>query len=174
MSVKKTTRKASIGWQHFDGNQNRYMLVHLGRGGGTRDISIPVDSTKGDILKEMLNIFFPNGGSIFGNASAMKFMLCNFKGDEIKHEGFSLAAYIAEHKLSKVQMYLFLKVEEGNETISLSDSEEDLPLRTAFESRNERAQSSSILLGSSSEKKHWRTARVSSLLVFIIGPICRF
>ena len=79
MSVKKTTRKASIGWQHFDENQNRYMLVHLGRGRGTRDISILVDSTKGDILKEMLNIFFPNGGSIFGNASTMKFMLRNYE-----------------------------------------------------------------------------------------------
>ena len=55
----------------------------------------------------------------------MKFTLRNFKGDEIKHEGFSLAPYIAEHMLSKVRMYLFLKVEEGNETISLSDSEED-------------------------------------------------
>ena len=153
MSVKKATRKVSIGWQHFDENQNRYVLVRLGRGGGTRDISIPVESTKDDILKEMLDIFFPNGSSIFGSASTMKFTLRNFKGDEIKHEGFSLAAYIAEHKLSKVRMYLFSKVEEGNETISLSDSEEDLP--TAFESRNEGAQSSSILLGSSSERKNF-------------------
>lgn len=54
MPVKKTTRKISIGWQHFDEIQNRYTLVRLNRGGGTRHISIPTDSTKDDILKEML------------------------------------------------------------------------------------------------------------------------
>ena len=152
MSEKKTTRKVSIGWQHFDENQNRYVLVRLGRGGGTRDISISIDSTKDDVLKETLDIFFPKGDSIFGNASTMKFTLGNFKGDEIKHEGFSLAAYIMKHKLSKVRIYLLSKVEEGNRTISLSDSEDDLPI--AFASRNEEAQSSSILLGSSSEIKN--------------------
>ena len=82
----------------------------------------------------------------------MKFTLGNFEGDEIKHEGFSLAAYITKHKLSKVQVYLLSKVEEGNKAISLSDSEDNLPI--AFESQNEEAQSSSILLGSSSERKN--------------------
>ena len=54
----------------------------MGRGGGTRDVSIPIDSTKDDILKEMLDIFFPCGNSVFGNASIMKFNLGNFKGDK--------------------------------------------------------------------------------------------
>ena len=153
-SVKKTTRKVSLGWQHFDNSQNRYVLVRIGRGGGTRDVSIPIDSTRDDILKEMLDLFFPSGNSIFGSASTMKFNLGNFKGDEIKHDGFSLAGYITQHKLSKVRLYLLSKVEEGNETISLSDSDEELP--PAFEIQNDEAQSSSTLLGSSSERKKIR------------------
>mgnify|MGYP002803975490 FL=1 len=126
----------------------------MGRGGGTRDVSIPFDSTKDDILKEMLDIFFPCGNSVFGNASIMKFNLGNFKGDEIKRDGFSLAGYIAQHKLSKVRLYLLSKVEEGNETISLSDSEEELP--PAFDIQHDEAHSSSSLLGSSSERKKIR------------------
>lgn len=81
-------------------------------------------------------------------------MLANFKGDEIKHEGFSLAAYIAQHKLSKVRMYLLSKVEKESETLSLSDSEDDPPI--ALDSPNEEGQSSSILIGSSCERKNIR------------------
>ena len=129
-SVEKTTRKVSLGWQHFDNSQNRYVLVRIGRGGETRDGSIPIDSTRDDILKETLDVF-PSGNSIFGNASTMKFNLHNFKGDEIKYDGFSFAGYITQHKLSKVRLYLLSKVEEGNETISLRDSDVELP--RAFE-----------------------------------------
>ena len=65
-----------------------------------------------------------------------------------------MAGYITQHKLSKVRLYLLSKVEEGNETISLSDSDEELP--PAFEIQNDEAQSSSTLLGSSSERKKIR------------------
>ena len=77
----------------------------------------------------------------------MTFNLGNLKGDEIKHDSFSLAGFITQHKLSKVRLYLLSKVEEGDETISLSDSDEELP--RAFEIQHDEAQSSSTLLGSS-------------------------
>jgi hypothetical protein len=61
----------------------------------------------------------------------MKFELGNFKCEEIKDEGFTLARYITQHKLSKVRIYLLSKLEKGNERVSLSDSENELP--SAFE-----------------------------------------
>jgi hypothetical protein len=99
----------------------------MGRGGGARDISLPVCSTKEEILKEIIAIFFTNGNSVLGDACAMKFELGNFKCKEIKDEDFTLARYITQHKLSKVRIYLLSKLEEGNERVSLSDSEDELP-----------------------------------------------
>ena len=57
-------------------------------------------------------------------------------------------------KLSKVRLYLLSKVEEGNETISLSNSEEELP--PAFDIQHNEAHLSSSLLGSSSERRKIR------------------
>ncbi|CAB4007487.1 Hypothetical predicted protein [Paramuricea clavata] len=132
----------------------------MGRGGGARDISLPVCSTKEEILKEMISIFFTNGSSVFGDACAMKFELGNFKCEEIKDEGFTLARYITQHKLSKARIYLLSKLEEGNERVSLSNSEDELPsafeLPPAFDSPDHECQSSAILLGSSLERSRLR------------------
>ena len=65
------------------------------------------------MMKEIMAYFFSDGSSIYRNVSTKTFMFANFMGDEINHEDFSLAAYMAQHMSSKVRMYLLSKVNEG-------------------------------------------------------------
>jgi hypothetical protein len=56
--------------------------------------------------------------------------------------------------LSKVRLYLLSKSEEMNESVSLSDSEDELP--PAFGILDDEPQSSNTLLGSSVERSSLR------------------
>ena len=71
---KITHRKVLIGWQHSDKVKNKY---------GSRDISVPINSTTTDIIEQMKLVFFPDGKSVFGSASRMKMSLGDFKYEEI-------------------------------------------------------------------------------------------
>ena len=154
LPMKISQHKVSVGWQHFDDKKNRYVSVRMGRGGGTRDIVFPLCATKEEIMKEMLDIFFPSGKCVFGDSSIMKFALGNFKCDEIKDGDFTVGKYIAQHKLSKVRLYLLSMSEEMNESVSLSDSEDELP--PAFGILDDEPQSSNTLLGSSVQRSGLR------------------
>ena len=124
---KKTHRKISIGWQHFDKVKNKYISVRLSKGGGSRDISVPINSTRPDISEQMKLVFFPEGKSVFGNASRMKMSLGDYKYEEITDGDFTLMNYVKLHKLSKVRLYLLTKSVDDIENIfESSDSEEEL------------------------------------------------
>ena len=148
---KKTHRKISIGWQHFDKVKNKYISVRLSKGGGSRDISVPINSTRPDILEQMKLVFFPEGKSVFGNASRMKMSLGDYKYDEITDGDFTLMNYVKLHKLSKVRLYLLTKSVDDIENIfESSDSEEEL--RPAFHEHGR----TSGLIGSVSERSNLR------------------
>ena len=85
------------------------------KGGGTRDVDIPVTATRDDILKTCIELFFPDGFSEFaGAASGLEFRLANFKNEKIENTlcigevevPFTLVNYIRAYQTNKVRLYL--------------------------------------------------------------------
>ena len=96
-------------------------------------------------------VFFPEGKSVFGNASRMKMSLGDYKYEEITDGDFTLMNYVKLHKLSKVRLYLLTKSVDDIENIfESSDSEEEL--RPAFHEHGH----TSSLIGSVSERSNLR------------------
>ena len=59
-------------------------------GGGTREISVPIQSSHVEVLSIMKEVYFPDGMSTFGDADIMTFKVGNFKDGEVE-EQFTLA-----------------------------------------------------------------------------------
>ena len=139
-----TSKKIQIGWQHYNESERRYVSLRLVKGGGTREISVPMQSSYVEVLGIMKEVFFPDGKSSFGDADNMTFKVGNFKGEEVE-EQFTLAKYIAKYKLSKVRLYLLSKITDDD------DSELFTPV---FD--NEQDTFSDGLLGTSNERNSFR------------------
>lgn len=112
---KKKTNKIQLGWLHFDEKKQKFISVRLMKGGGTRDVDIPVTATRDDILKTCIELFFPDGFSEFaGAASGLEFRLANFKNEKIENTlcigevevPFTLVNYIRAYQTNKVRLYL--------------------------------------------------------------------
>ena len=121
-----TTRKVYAGWQHYDRRQKRYMSVRLINGGGMRNIDIPIEATKAEIINQLKAVFFPDGTCIFGKTFEMQFTLGNFKCEEVSEENFTLSGYIHRNRLTKCRLYLLSKLYE--DMISSDSDSEDLQL----------------------------------------------
>lgn len=111
--VTSRTRNINLGWMHYDTKKNKYVSVRYARGGGSRDVSLPVDSSKQDIIVYARELFFPENESIFGSVSQMTFTLGNFKEEEVDDvvDGapFTLDGYFKTFKLSRARLYLLTK-----------------------------------------------------------------
>ena len=131
---KIKTRKIQLGWLHFDEKKQKFVSVRLIKGGGTRDVDVPMTFTKDDIMKLCMELFFPNGNSEFaGDAKRLNFRLANFKNEKIEdilHVGemevpFTITNYIRAYQTNKVRLYLTSSqknmsiVEEENEISAL-------------------------------------------------------
>ena len=104
----QTSKKIQIGWQHYSENEKRYVSVRLVTGGGTREISVPIQSSYVEVLRIMKEVYFPDGMSTFGDEDVMTFKVGNFKGEEVE-ERFTLAKYITKYKLTNVRLYLLTR-----------------------------------------------------------------
>ena len=54
-----TSKKIQIWWQHYNESERRYVSVRLLKGGGTREISVPMQSSYVEVLGIMKEVFFP-------------------------------------------------------------------------------------------------------------------
>ena len=107
-------RKVQLGWKHFKEEEDAYVLVPLAKGGGSRQVELPLSTTKFHLLKTCKTIFFfPNGNSFFGKEE-MAFDLANFKNDKIEvtvnvdgsELPFTIKNYIDAYKVKNVRVYL--------------------------------------------------------------------
>ena len=53
----QTSKKIQIGWQHYSENEKRYVSVRLVKGGGTREISVPIQSSYVEVLSIMKEVY---------------------------------------------------------------------------------------------------------------------
>ena len=73
------------------------------KGGGTREIFVPIQSSYVEVLRIIKKVYFPDGTSTFGDEDVMTFKVGNFKEEEVE-EQFTLAKYVAKYKLMKVRL----------------------------------------------------------------------
>ena len=157
----RSSKKVQVGWQHFNNQENRYVGVRMVKGGGTRELSIPLNASSREVLDLMKDVFFPDGISAFGSTNEMTLKLGKFKCEEV-NEDFTLAKYIAKHKLTKVRLYILTRLSEKQEKKSevhyVSDDDSDL-LTPAFGAKGTSPRDHSDLLGSSEERKSLRESQ---------------
>lgn len=129
-----TTRKVHVGWMHF--MENSYKSIRQANGGGTRDLALPLNANKKEVIDAAKQYFFPNGKSQFGNEEDMHFSLANFKKEEIPSDNidvngtqlpFTISSYANATKLPRLKLYLTSKpLVEGNSAVKelVEDDEE--------------------------------------------------
>ena len=101
------------------------MSVRLLKGGGTRTVSVEVNSNVQDLVKIGKSIFFPNGESFFGNIAEMRFSVGNFKCQEIVNN-LTLSKYIDENALSRNRVRRYLMTKSDKKHCESLESDDDL------------------------------------------------
>ena len=150
-SGKEKTKKVQLGWKHFKEEAEDYFLVPLVKGGGCRQVELPLSTNKYELMKTCKGLYFPDGTSIFGKEEEMTFDLANFKNEKIEvtvsvdgnELPFNIRNYIDAHKVKNVRIYLL------SQKLFDYDSEEDpLPLMDI-----KSVDSGTALIGSTEERK---------------------
>ena len=111
---KVKTRRIQLGWLHFDEHSGRFVAMRLNRGGGTREVDVPLSADVSEIIHIAQEIFFPEGRCAFGNLSDMDVALANFKCERLESymsngEPLTLHRYIDACKATKIRVYLQTK-----------------------------------------------------------------
>lgn len=111
---KVKTQRIQLGWLHFDEHSGRFVAMRLNRGGGTREVDVPLSADVSEIIHIAQEIFFPEGRCAFGNLSDMDVALANFKCERLKSymsngEPLTLHRYIDACKATKIRVYLQTK-----------------------------------------------------------------
>lgn len=152
------TKKVQLGWKHFRDEDNTYVQVPLSKGGGTRTVDVPVDTTRSDLREISKDLFFPLGKSIFGTADEMLVDLSNFKDDKINETiqvgdsimPFNITNYMEAHKIKNVRIYMRTK------KICTDESDEELEHSVFCEDddiEHSELRENSLLMGSSEGRK---------------------
>ena len=82
INIKKSRRsikKIQVGWLNYDNDKRRYIAVRQSRGGGTRDVNVPLGVTVELIIQTAMEFFFPDGVSPYGVLSDMEVNLANYR-----------------------------------------------------------------------------------------------
>ena len=74
---------------HYNEKDRRYIAVRMAKGGGTREVSLPLGSTSEEVMEAMKGILFPDRTSVFGSMDQMTFALGNFRCNKIVHDKFT-------------------------------------------------------------------------------------
>lgn len=161
---KKRTWKIQIGWIHFNEKQERCISVKLQKGGGTREVHVPLNENVQKIVDIASKIFFQNGMSTFGPLEDLDVSLANFRSETLPlhtPEGneFTLQYYIMSNKATRVRMYLKTQitstVHRHTPMIHITDDNNDL-LNPVFPG-NEGEDAVSQILGTSPEREQLKS-----------------
>ena len=90
-----------FGLLHYSEEKGKYLPVRYIKGGGTREIEVPAEVTRVELLQIAKQTFFPDGTNNFGSIDSMACSVANFCGDEMADTTLStLGQYVEKHKLS--------------------------------------------------------------------------
>lgn len=116
-SAMKEKKKVEVGWIH-EGKQ-----VRSPRGGGTRKIDLPKQSTKDSILEEVKPLFFPNGNSQLGKVEDFDFTLADFSQRDIDEQ--TIDELYSAAKMSTLRLYVVTKRKDGSRGVGPKDDVND-------------------------------------------------
>ena len=128
---QKSSKKVQIGWMHYNKEQQRYVPVRMAKGGGARDIDMPVDANIEHVKESSASLFFPNGTSYFGKLDEMELNVGNYRGDvlsSLKDESgvshvFSIQKYYEINKTTRARLYLMSRQKSSLLSAPQSDPE---------------------------------------------------
>jgi hypothetical protein len=106
LSAKKELHKVHLGWYHFDEKKNSYVHVRAKAGGGKRTLMLNKNMNKNSIIKECLDLFYPNGKSQHGELKDMNVELTDFQLKPLEDEETTLGDIIDRAKLQFIHFYL--------------------------------------------------------------------
>lgn len=120
LSAKKPVHKVHLGWYHFDEKKKIYLHVRAKAGGGKRTLLLSKSMNKQSIIKECLDLFFPNGKSQHGELKDMDVELTDFQLKPLEDEETTLGDIIDRAKLQFIHFYIRTRLQRLN-----SDHDED-------------------------------------------------
>lgn len=160
-SEKEKTKKVQLGWKHFKEEEEDHVLVPLSRGGGSRQVELPLSTNKYELMKTCKGLFFPDGKYIFGKEEEMTFDLANFKNEKIEvtvnidgnELPFNINNYIDAHKVKNVKIYLL-----SQKRFDYDSEEDPLPVMDI-----KSVDSGTALIGLTEERKALRPSPVMDI-----------
>ena len=63
----KSSKKVQVGWMHYNEGQQRYVPVRMAKGGGARDIEMPLDADIEYVKESSASFFFQMARAILEN-----------------------------------------------------------------------------------------------------------
>ena len=72
-----------MGWIQFSDRQKHYVVAHMVKGRGTREVSLPLQVASAELIEAMKEVFLPDGTSRFGATDQMTFKLGNYRYEEV-------------------------------------------------------------------------------------------
>ena len=110
----KSSKKVQVGWMHYNEGQQRYVPVRMAKGGGARDIEMPLDADIEYVKESSASLFFPNGTSNFGKLDEIELSVGNYSGDILSllkddsgvSHAFSIQKYYKINKTTRARLYL--------------------------------------------------------------------
>ena len=72
-----------MGWLYYDEQQGRYIAVRLNKGGGSREVDVPLNADVPQMIDIAKDLFFPDGKTTLGPLADMELGLANFKCENI-------------------------------------------------------------------------------------------
>lgn len=114
---KDKEKSIKLGWKHFCEKEGKYVYVSSQKGGGPRRVTVPLATTRMDIMRLLKSTFFPGGKSYHGKEEEMLFALGSFQNTEEgvtllingKEVPFTIGNYIDAYLLKNVRLYLWSK-----------------------------------------------------------------
>ena len=99
---------------HYNEGQQRYVPVRMAKGGGARDIEMPLDADIEYVKESSASLFFPNGTSNFGKLDEMELSVGNYSGDILSllkddsgvSHAFSIQKYYETRRLHRRSLRL--------------------------------------------------------------------
>ena len=150
------TRRIQMGWLHYDQQQGRDISMRLKRGGGTREVDVPLNADVHQILKIAKHVFLPQGNTTVGPLTDMEICLANFHCEEVPEfnaegECFTLQQYIDTFKTTRIRLYVQTKRTSIQPTENDSAEDDSILLQPTFSVQNS-GENSVPLIGTSTAR----------------------
>lgn len=104
-NASKPDRRIELGWIHFDATDKTFRQVKSNRGGGTRHLRVPKETTVESILDSAKELFFPKGVSSKGMLEEFTCDIRNFCHNPVT-DTCTVAELYNITKLRMLRLYL--------------------------------------------------------------------